>query len=384
MIACALLLLPLACSSTTEGGGAAGARVLLSSDSLRIGTGDSVQLVGQVVDRRGRGTGASIDWRVADSGLAQIVAGDWLRGLRTGRTVIIATAGDAVPDTISIEVEVRLTHTIVRPDSLLLTDVGDSELLSVSSIAFIEPESGAYHWTSRNAAIATVTPQGEVQAVRTGITYIVAREAGGTADSALVRVETPLMLSFDNAHGGVMLEPNWQHVALQFTVMDSVSLTLTSSDPTILETAPAFVAPGDSTAYVSLIPRDIGTVIVRVEAPGFRPDSGVFVVGRPRLRFRFAYTVLPIKLPLNTHGMYSAAFESEYDTVNTARSVLDTVRVRLRSSDPTVFADEEFLIEPGESYVDTGIRHALKPGTVWLFWEAPGFLPDSLPFEFLP
>lgn len=370
----------LACSEATRD---QGNHLVLSMTSTSVGTGDSVRLAAEVVDGGGAPTDLTVDWWLRDAHYAQILRGEWLRGLRVGQTLLVASAPGVTPESVSVNVTRHITHTTVTPDTVRLLYPGDTKTLLARSYAYIDATPSTYVWLSDDESVATVNAAGMVEAVRSGSTYVLALEATGTEDSAVVLVETPLIPAFFDPYTGVMQGLS-TGVTILHTMPNTVQLTVTSSDSSIVEPAASSIPAGQTYGAVNLIPRAPGTARVHISAPGFTPTFGDITVGERRLRFRFDYTSLPIRLPASTAAIYSASFESEFDSVPVGRPTLEPFTVTLRSSDTSVFATRHFDIAVGETGAQTGIVAPLAPGTVWLVWEAPGFRADSLLFEFTP
>ncbi len=84
--------------------------------------------------------------------------------------------------------------TTVTPHLDTLTSLGDTiRLAAQAKNSLGQNITGSFTWLSRGPAVATVTTLGTVTAVTNGSTWVVATEAGGSTDSALIVVQQKLV-----------------------------------------------------------------------------------------------------------------------------------------------------------------------------------------------
>ena len=354
-------------------------QVVVALQTVTVDTGDSLIVNAAVWNARGVSTGAEVTWSVVDSRRAEVTGSGWLRGLRYGHTLAIAESENATPDTILVNVRKHVTSSDVTPDTVVLLNVGEAVVLSVRSIAYLDQVIGTYTWVSRDQSIVTVDGAGRVHAENNGETYVIAREAGGAQDSALVRVHTPLDLSFDSQTGALHLAPSWDSVTLQAAALAPILVSVLSSDTAILAANPVVIPAGSRSARLELTPRAMGEVSITVQAPGFRADSGTFLVGRPELNLR--HDRLSANLVTDYPLDFEVYFGTEFDDPKVGRSTLDTVIVHLRSSDQSVLRDTVMIVPPLNSYAFVRLK-AHGAGSVDIALEAQDFIPDSLRTQF--
>jgi len=118
----------------------------------------------------------------------------------TGGTVVtvIAAGGSGI------------TSTVVTPRLDTLTALGATRTLTAQAYDSTgAPVAGTFGWVSRVPAVATVNASGVVTAVTNGSTYVVATEAGGTKDSALIVVQQQI--------ASVNVSPNNKNIYLTGT-----------------------------------------------------------------------------------------------------------------------------------------------------------------------
>ena len=122
---------------------------------------------------------ASVSWTLGASGAQSLTI--TATGL-TGSPITVTATGGTGPG--------PLVTTTVTPRLDTLTSFTDTRQLAVAGRdAGGTLVSGTWTWVSRNAAAATVNASGLVTSVANGSAYIVATEAGGTKDSALIVVQ---------------------------------------------------------------------------------------------------------------------------------------------------------------------------------------------------
>jgi hypothetical protein len=177
----------LGCRDSTGTGGPSA--VVVIGPLPAAATGLTVQLVADVRDDHGAILpGRTIRWRSRDTTIATISLGGSLTGVRPGNLRVTAESEGAVSAETTLVVEARATSTIVDPSDVLLRSLGERATLRAASAAGAAAYAGEYEWQSRDSYVARVVGDGVVEARGHGSTYVIARERGGTADSALVRV----------------------------------------------------------------------------------------------------------------------------------------------------------------------------------------------------
>jgi len=118
----------------------------------------------------------------------------WTLGAATGTQTITATASGLTGSPLVIAANAPvIATTTVTPQLDTLTAINATRtLVAQAKDALGNNLTGAFTWVSRTPGVATVGVTGVVTAVTNGSTYIVATEAGGTSDSALIVVQQKL------------------------------------------------------------------------------------------------------------------------------------------------------------------------------------------------
>ncbi|NUQ91792.1 MAG: hypothetical protein HOQ26_02645 [Gemmatimonadaceae bacterium] len=171
------------------------ATVHIVPDSLALLVGDSARFGVVLLDARGDTlAGRSVAWSSADANLlAASVATGTVRAIAPGTVAVMATS-EGVTDTAWVRITAQaasIARTVVSPKTLHFLALGESAQLvaqSYASDSSLAP--GRYSWSVvGGAGIIAVDSLGLVKALAVGNAWIVATEAGGTADSAQVTVE---------------------------------------------------------------------------------------------------------------------------------------------------------------------------------------------------
>ena len=185
--------------------GAATTLALVSGDSQNAAPGTllSLPIVVRVTDAFGNGvSGHAVTFAIATGGgtvgtpsattdAAGLASSTWTLGSAPGaQTVAVTATGlSGSPLTVSATAGAGGTTT-VSPQLDTLTALNATRTLTAQARdALGNPITGTFTWVSRTPAVATVNASGLVTAVANGSTYVVATEAGGTKDSALIVVQ---------------------------------------------------------------------------------------------------------------------------------------------------------------------------------------------------
>jgi hypothetical protein len=177
-----------------SGGGQAGAQstplalpvVVKVTDSL----GNAVS--GTAVTFAIQAGGGSVGTPNATTSASGLASTTWTLGAAAGAQSITATSAGLTgsPLTIGATAGAGVASTTVTPHLDTLTALTATFALAAQAKdALGSPMSGSFTWTSRTPAVATVNVAGLVTAVTNGSTWVVAAEAGGTRDSALIVVQ---------------------------------------------------------------------------------------------------------------------------------------------------------------------------------------------------
>jgi hypothetical protein len=140
--------------------------IYVNKNSVSIYVGDRLQLTASPV-------GVTYDWTSEDTGIVTVSADGIVEAVRAGSTNIVVSHDD-VHKTISVTAAVRvpLTGIIVDVESLQNVSVGAQVQVNALPIPANATEV-ALVWSSENAAVATVSVSGKIEAVGAGSTKIV-------------------------------------------------------------------------------------------------------------------------------------------------------------------------------------------------------------------
>ena len=152
--------------------------------------------------------------------------------------------------TVTVNSTSPVASTTVTPHLDTLTSLtATGTLAAQAKDASNNPVAGTFTWVSRTPAIATVSPTGMVTAVANGQTYVVATEAGGTKDSALVVVQQRLAsITVTPASRTIYLSGLFTFTA---TAVDGAGKPITSITSFTWSTTASAVAAVDSTGKVT-------------------------------------------------------------------------------------------------------------------------------------
>ncbi len=162
------------------------------------------KLVVLVTDSAGNPiSGTSLGWTVASGGgslAGQTATTDatgrgravWTLGITAGAQSVTATSAGLVgsPVTFTATAQGAIATTVVSPQCDTIVSFNATRSITAQAKDGVGANvSGTFTWVSRTPSVATVNSSGVVTSVANGSAYIVATEAGGTKDSALIVVQ---------------------------------------------------------------------------------------------------------------------------------------------------------------------------------------------------
>lgn len=355
-----------------------------------LATGGSVQLVASVVSASGQpASGYTIWWQSLDTTVATVTERGRASGVRPGVARLVAGSTGAFPDTIAVTVAARVTATAVQAGSRILTGVGDTVRLAARSQAGAAEHVGAYTWSARDAAIATVDGTGVVTGRGLGSTWIVVREAAGSTDSAQVRVADVRLTSWTGSEltSAPIFAPAQPLLRISEPIDRDLVVRLVSADTRIAApVADALViARGDTTVRAEIRVGMLGTTTVEVRAAAAAPTTLTITSAEPRIKHQ-NMSALPgeYRLAVGAEIQLLASFVTTADPPHIiAHNLLEERVITAVSTDTTVvrIVRGTLRIPAGEAFVpfgEWGIARAVGPGTAYVRLTAPGALPDSL------
>jgi len=200
-LALAAALTPAACDAVA--GAATGpaynygtpVRVTVVPRTLELTAGEVRALSVEVHNASGDPLPLAVQWSVDSAGIAEVSPTGEVRGLRAGKTRVIARAG-AVSGSAEVTVLPRAPASItITPDSI---EIFTPESRTLSALVYDpdgNPLSVPVHWRSSDVSVVIVDTAGTISGVAPGVATIEAR-AGDVRAVAVVRVLAPLGLEF--------------------------------------------------------------------------------------------------------------------------------------------------------------------------------------------
>ena len=182
--------------------------------------GQTVRLTARVFDQNNNAmASATVTWSSSDVSVAGVNAQGLVTAVMSGTVVITARSGSANA-TVNITVSQTAGSIVIEPMEATLMSLGATVQLSVTVLdGNGQPVSGAVvTWQSSDDAVATVSVQGLVTAVRNGTVRITARS--GTASAG---IDVSVMQSA----GSIMIAPE---EATLMSIGETVQLTATVLD----------------------------------------------------------------------------------------------------------------------------------------------------------
>jgi hypothetical protein len=190
---------------------AAAAILAIQSGNLQTGTPSTLlplPLVALVTDAFGNPVnGTSVTFAVATGGGSLGTASGntagagtrsttWTLGGGAGSQTVTITSSGLTGSPLTATANLGggpVASSLLTPRTFTITALGATTTIAAQARdAATNPVTGTFAWVSRTPAVATVNSAGLVTAVTNGAAYIVATEAGGTKDSALVTVAQTL------------------------------------------------------------------------------------------------------------------------------------------------------------------------------------------------
>ncbi len=150
--------------------------------------GATAELSATVLDADGIGIpGAAVTWSSSDEAVVTVSEDGEVEAAGEGAATVTAVSGDASG---TAQVIVELTHATpatvdVTPEEVLFSAIGETEQLSATVLDEdgVEIPGAAVTWSSSDEAVATVSEDGEVEAIAEGAAEITA--ASGEAEATV-------------------------------------------------------------------------------------------------------------------------------------------------------------------------------------------------------
>ena len=178
----------------------AGSIVIEPEEATLMAIGETVQLTATVLDGNGQPVeGAVVTWQSSDESVATVSAQGLVTAVRNGVTRIWATSGSAM-SSISLKIMQSAGSIVIEPLEATLISLGETVQLSAKVLDGNGQlvEGAVVDWQSSDEAVATVSAQGLVTAVKNGVARITA-----TSGSASSGVDVTVMQSA----GSIVIAP---------------------------------------------------------------------------------------------------------------------------------------------------------------------------------
>ena len=255
----------------------------------------------------------SAAWSSSDPAIASVDASTGrATAVAPGTAWIRATVGGVV-DSSTVEVSPSgpsITSTLVTPRADTAYSLGDTIQLAAQAYEGTSAVPGEFAWVSRTPAVATVDASGRVVAIANGASWIVATEAGGTRDSALVTVEQRVStVSVSPVQVQRYLGGTQQFTA---NAVDGRGNAVTFARFAWSSTAPGVVSV-DTGGNASMV--GLGSATVRATAGGITGQADVTVISAIT-----RIVVSPDSVVLGSFGISQGYTATAYDTLNAPMS----------------------------------------------------------------
>ena len=198
--------------------------VSLDQTKLELTEGDTATLTASV--NPADATDKTLTWTSSDSSVATVSANGEVKAIKAGSTTITVSAANSKTATCVVSVAkkiIEVTGLTLSNTELKMTE-GDVATLT-ASVQPADATDKALTWTSSNEAIATVSANGEVKAVKEGNAVITVKASNGVSATCKVTVESGI-------------------IVVTSVTLDKTSLEMTEGEAAVLK---ATVNPADAT-----------------------------------------------------------------------------------------------------------------------------------------
>ena len=172
----------------------AGSIVIAPEEATLMSLGATVQLEATVLDGNGQPVdGAVVTWQSSDEAVATVSAQGLVTAVKNGFARITATFGGAIAG-VDVTVMQSAGSIVIAPEEATLMSLGETVQLTAAVLDQNgQPVDGAVvTWQSSDEAVATVSSQGLVTAVRNGTARITATSGDATESVDItIRVRVP-------------------------------------------------------------------------------------------------------------------------------------------------------------------------------------------------
>jgi hypothetical protein len=314
-------------------------------------------------------------------------------GLGRGTAQIVAAAPGWTPDTLSVIVTtpmVRITggqslNTTNGPVTFTVYAADSTRNIHarINSLA-VRISSSDTTVIKVIDTLVTILPGGQqangqvVPGGSGGTAWVYSTASGHTPDSTQYIVVAPkLNFNYTSSRLGAGQQDQF-NIFLPNTVSQPVSITLTSSDSSVLATSQVVtVGAGGNNAPFVIRGKSTGSATLIASAVGYTSDTTTTIVTTPRLRVNNSGSI-PAYSVTNT-------FIRTADSVNTIHARTTALTATVTSSDTTILkVDTVATIGAGSSQSQALLVTGVSPGTARIITAAPGHIPDSVTWTVTP
>ena len=212
------------CKVTVESGIIVVTSVTLDKTSLEMTEGEAAVLKATV--NPADATDKTLTWTSSDSSVATVSANGEVKAIKAGSTTITVSSANGKTATCVVSVAKKIIEVtgITLSNTELKMIEGDVATLT-ASVQPADATDKALTWTSSNEAVATVSANGEVKAVKEGNAVITVKAANGVTATCKVTVESGI-------------------IVVTSVTLDKTSLEMTEGEAAVLK---ATVHPADAT-----------------------------------------------------------------------------------------------------------------------------------------
>ncbi|MFA6165659.1 MAG: Ig-like domain-containing protein [Gemmatimonadaceae bacterium] len=241
----------------------------------------------------------------------------------------------------------------------------DTNVVKVDSATITIPASGYYNGNSRMLPVGT------------GTTWIVVTAPGHRTDSSQFTVVTP-KLNFSFSSSLVGLRQYYGSTSYYVYTPDNrttpLAVTITQKNAAVdsLSSDSLTIPAASYYAYFGFAGMATGTDTIIASAPGYVPDTAIIRVSSRRFTLSGMPSTALTTSPQGSITVYAA------DTTNTSHYTLDTLVLRVTSSDTTVIKPAlEYVRIPRGIYYTYAYHNYFGPGTASLtFTDSAGVMPS--------
>ncbi len=185
----------------------------------------------------------SLTWTSDDPSVATVDGQGVITAQMNGETNVTVTHGDlSASVSVTVAVEQRAQRIVVMPESVLLTEIGESIVVTVTVLDANDSviENVSLTWMSDDPSVATVDNQGVITARKNGETRVNVTYGDISASVAVTVAVEQLAVRIAVMPNSVLLTAIGESIAVTVSVLDAndsvienVPLTWTSDDPSV-------------------------------------------------------------------------------------------------------------------------------------------------------